>query len=182
MKLKIIKLNSVDSTNDEAIKLIKRDKLKPSIITAKIQKKGKGTMGKTWISKKGNLFLSLYFEVKSIKKNNFAILNPHIIKKILSEYSIRQVTIKWPNDLLIMRKKICGILQEVIEYKKRKFLIIGIGINTIRSPKSKNFKSISLLECSSGNIRNEEILMKIKFAYEKIFSNFNKNKHINSKR
>ena len=180
MKLKLIKFNSVDSTNDEAIKLIRKNKITPSIITTNIQKKGKGTMGKSWISKKGNLFLSLFFEIKSIrlKANKFSILNPHIVKKVLSEYSVRHITIKWPNDLLIMRRKICGILQEVIEYKKKKFLIIGIGINTITSPKNKKFKSISLLECSNRNFKNEEILMKIKLAYEKIFSNVKKDQYL----
>ena len=57
-------------------------------------------------------------------------------------------------------------------------IIIGIGINTITSPKNKKFKSISLLECSNRNFKNEEILMKIKLAYEKTFSNFNKNQYL----
>ena len=59
MKLKLIKLNSVKSTNDEAIKLIKKNKLSPCLITAKRQTRGRGTMGKKWISEKGNLFGSI---------------------------------------------------------------------------------------------------------------------------
>ena len=67
MKLKLIKLESVNSTNDEAIKLIKNNKNRPSIITAKIQKKGKGTMGKKWISQMGNIFVSIFFEIRNDK-------------------------------------------------------------------------------------------------------------------
>ena len=82
------------------------------------------------------------------KANEFSIINPLIIKKILNKYSKFEVKVKWPNDLLIKSKKVCGILQELIKLENRSFLIIGIGINTIKSPNDEKFKSISLLECS----------------------------------
>ncbi len=173
MKLKLIKFNSVKSTNDEAIKLIRRNKFVPSIIVSKSQTKGRGTMGKKWISKKGNLFVSLFFEInsKNIRFDKFSVLNPRIVKNILVKYSKYRISIKWPNDLLIKKRKLCGILQEVVEHKKKKFLIIGIGVNTKISPENKSFKSISLSTCSNRIIKNNEILIKIKLAYEKIISN-----------
>tara|TARA_B100000686_G_scaffold207344_1_gene214276 strand:+ start:10352 stop:10891 length:540 start_codon:yes stop_codon:yes gene_type:complete len=176
MKLKLIKLNSVKSTNDEAIKLIKKNKLSPCLITAKRQTRGRGTMGKKWISEKGNLFISLFFQInsKNIKANKFSVLNPRIIKNILAKYSKNKISIKWPNDLLIKKRKLGGILQEVIEYRDKKFLIIGIGVNTKISPKNKSFNSISLSACSNRVIKNNEILVKIKLAYEKIISNLSK--------
>ena len=176
MKLKLIKLNSVKSTNDEAIKLIKKNKLSPCLITAKRQTRGRGTMGKKWISEKGNLFISLFFQInlKNIKVNKFSVLNPRIIKNILAKYSKNKISIKWPNDLLIKKRKLGGILQEVIEYRDKKFLIIGIGVNTKISPKNKSFNSISLSACSNRIIKNNEILVKIKLAYEKIISNLSK--------
>ena len=122
MKFNLIKLESVNSTNDEAIKLIKKNKSSPCIITAKYQKKGRGTMGRKWDSKKGNLFMSLFFELntKKINSDQFAILNPFIIRSVLNKYSKYRISIKWPNDLLIKKKKLCGILQEVITHKKKK--------------------------------------------------------------
>ena len=129
MKLKIIKFNCVKSTNDVAIKMIRSKKNYQGIIVANFQKKGRGTMGKKWVSIKGNFFASIFFE-----------LNPIIIKNILNKYSSQSVKIKWPNDLLIGNKKVCGILQEVIKFEKKFFLIIGVGINTIHSPKTKEFK------------------------------------------
>ena len=75
---------------------------------------------------------------------------------------------------MVKRRKLCGILQEVIEHNNKKFLIIGIGINTKISPKNKNFKSISLSACSNRVIKNNEILIKIKLAYEKVISNLKK--------
>jgi len=136
MKLRLIKMKSVKSTNDIAIRLIKKKQFKPTLITSANQRKGRGTMGKTWISMKGNLFISIFFEINSKKINfkQFAILNAYLIRKIISRYTSEKIDIKWPNDLLIKKQKVCGILQEIIDCKEKKFLIVGTGINTNSSP------------------------------------------------
>ena len=76
MKLRSLKFKSVKSTNDIALMLIKKDNIKPSIILSERQTKGRGTMGKKWISKKGNLFLSI---LKALKPN----LRPSLPLQIL---------------------------------------------------------------------------------------------------
>jgi len=176
MKLIISKLYRVKSTNDEAIKLIKKNKTKIGILLAESQDKGRGTMGKKWVSLRGNLFLSIFFQIdfNKIKLNQITILNPHIIKNILRKYSKYKIQIKKPNDILIKKKKLCGILQEVIDHKTKKYLIIGIGINTIVNPINKNFKSTCLTECSSKTIKNQLILKDIKDSYEKFISDISK--------
>ncbi len=60
MILNLIRLNKVESTNDEAIKIIKSKKEKRGIIISNLQTKGRGTMGKKWISLKGNFFASIF--------------------------------------------------------------------------------------------------------------------------
>ena len=168
MKLNLIKLKQVKSTNDEAIKIIRSKKNKQGIVISELQTKGKGTMGKKWVSQKGNFFVSIFFELKKNmpKTNEFSLINPLIIKKTISKYSRFKVKIKWPNDLLIKSRKVCGILQELITLDKKSFLIIGIGINTLKSPRNKKFKSISLLECSDKVINNYQILKNLKKHYE----------------
>ena len=170
MKIKLIKLTSVKSTNDIAIKLIKTKNLKKGIVVSKKQTKGRGTMGKKWISSDGNLFLSVFFDVtfSKIKAEKFSVLNPFIIKNVLKKYSKYKISIKWPNDLLIKKQKVSGILQEVINYKDKSFLIIGVGINTKTSPKNKKFRSISLFKCSKLKVKNHQILKEIKEKYEKV--------------
>ncbi len=168
MRLNLIKFKKVRSTNDEAIKLIRSNKIKQGIIISIEQTKGKGTMGKKWVSLKGNLFASIFFELKNNMPDSkhFALINPLIIKQILSEYSRLDIKIKWPNDLFIKSRKVCGILQELISINKKNFLIIGIGINTLKSPNNSKFKSISLLECSDKVISNYQILKNLKKNYE----------------
>ena len=77
------------------------------MIKANKQTKGRGTMGKKWISKNGNLFLSIFFEFnpKLLNFKQYAVLNAFVLKKILAKYVIKNVKIKWPNDLLIDKKR-----------------------------------------------------------------------------
>ena len=123
MILKLIKFNCVKSTNDEAIKIIRSKKNYQGIVASNFQTKGRGTMGKKWISCKGNFFASIFFELKKSMPDfkEFSLINPLIVKKILNEYSTHQVKIKWPNDLLIKNRKVCGILQELIKFEKKFF-------------------------------------------------------------
>ena len=65
MKLRLIKFSNVKSTNDEAIKKI-RSKVHAGIVYSYSQTKGRGTMGKKWISFSGNFFITIFFELKKI--------------------------------------------------------------------------------------------------------------------
>ena len=169
MKIKLIKFKSVKSTNNIAIKLIKKKKTQPTLISSEKQTKGRGTMGKKWISQKGNLFISIFFEInqKRINFKQFAILNAFILRKLVSKFTSKNIKIKWPNDLLHNKEKICGILQEVINYNQKDYLIIGIGLNTNLAPTNKSFPSTSLKNIINKSIDNKKILKSIKNRYEK---------------
>ena len=177
MKLKIIKFKSVKSTNDKAIKLIQNQKHSSGLIVSDVQTKGRGTMGKNWISKKGNIFISIFFNVNftKIKIENFLNINAQIMKKVLKSYTKKNIMIKKPNDLLIENKKICGILQEVIEYNSNNFLITGVGINVSTAPYNKRFSSTCLNEHTKKIIKNLEIVRNVKNSYEKMINDLNNN-------
>ena len=142
------------------------------MIVSETQTHGRGTMGKKWISQKGNLFISIFFEMKykNINFKHFAILNAYLIKSTLSKQFFKKIKIKWPNDLLHKNKKICGILQEVMNYKDKRFLVVGIGINTNSEPKNKAFLSTSLKKIMNKNIDNNSVLKNIKTIYEKFLT------------
>ena len=178
MKLKLIEFSNVKSTNDEAIKKIKSKKVHAGIVYSYSQTKGRGTMGKKWISFNGNFFITIFFELKKNMPNfkEFSVLNPLILKKLLSRYTNLNIKIKKPNDLLINNNKVCGILQETLKIEKKLFLVIGVGVNTLISPKSENIKAISLKESSKVIVKNLDILENLKDEYEKIFLNYKLNK------
>ena len=125
MKFKTIRYGSIKSTNDKAIEFIKSGKITPSIILAKKQTLGKGRYGKRWTSLKGNIFLTFFFQIKSKKKISTLLKkNVKLLQQILSKYVNKNVKIKYPNDLLIQKKKFCGILKQTIFYIKKKILIV----------------------------------------------------------
>ena len=79
----------------------------------------------------------------------------------------KNVSIKWPNDLLFNKQKICGILQEKISFNQFSFLIVGIGLNTNIDPQNKSFKSTCLKNIIRKKISNQKILRNILTTYEK---------------
>tara|TARA_A100001011_G_C14076839_1_gene742756 strand:+ start:143 stop:655 length:513 start_codon:yes stop_codon:yes gene_type:complete len=170
MRLKVLKFKSVDSTNNKAIKLIKSNKLKPTIIISTLQKNGRGRYGRKWISIKGNLFLSIYFKIKDHSSLKFLTKkNCNLVKKSLSKFINKRILVKYPNDLLIENKKVCGILQETIIYKKYKFLIIGIGVNLIKSPNISNYPTTYLFKFIKKKIGINLVYNVIKKNFEKSF-------------
>ena len=90
-----------------------------------------------------------------------------ILRKLVSKFISKSIKIKWPNDLLHNKEKICGILQEVINYNQKDYLIVGIGLNTNLSPTNKSFPSTSLKNIIDKSIDNKKILKSIKNRYEK---------------
>ena len=176
MKIKIKNYKKVKSTNDVAIKLIKRNILEPTLITTEKQTNGRGRIGKKWISLKGNLFITLFFEFdqKKINFKQFAILNAFLLRKVISKVISKKIIIKWPNDLLFNKLKFCGILQEVIKFNNFDYLIVGIGLNTNTVPQNKSFKSTCLKNILNKKIDNQKILKKIVIAYEKFLGEKNK--------
>ena len=97
-------MKKVQSTNKTALMLIKRKKLEPTLITSLIQTKGKGTMGKKWISKKGNLFISIYFEINQQRINfkQYALLNAYLLKNIIKKFTKKKIN---NNKILLEIKK-----------------------------------------------------------------------------
>jgi len=177
MKFEIFKFESVTSTNDIAINLIKEGKKEFGCVYAFSQTRGRGTHGRKWISNKGNFFGSIFFPLKSNfpSFSEFSIINSIIISDLIKYFcKNKNINIKFPNDILIGRKKICGILQEVIISNKKNFLIIGIGINIDSSPKIDNkYQTTNILTESKKKPKIEEIIERIIFLYEKFFANLN---------
>ena len=172
MKFKKFKFKKVKSTNDTAIRIIKNSNYRYGMVISDTQLMGKGQYGKKWISYKGNFFVSFFYELRIINLSitNLTKINCLLVKKLLANYYKDNIIFKKPNDLMIKKKKICGILQETISILGNKFLIIGIGINIIKSPKIKNYPTTNLYELTNKSINRKEIENKLKIIFEKNLS------------
>jgi len=169
MKIKQFNYKIVNSTNNTALRLINKTNIQYGMVTAISQKSGKGQYGKKWISFKGNLFVSFFFKIKNYNLNikRSTKLNCELIKKLLSKFYKKKITIKPPNDLLINGKKICGILQESVVKEGQKYLIIGIGINLIKSPYIKDYPTTNLFDLTKKKIDKNKFQNRLKSIFEK---------------
>ena len=175
MNFNIYNYNKIPSTNDEAIQLIKKKNMKQGLVFSKIQTSGRGTRGKKWISKSGNFFGSIFFQLKknTPKFYEFSVITPVLITKKIKEITdCKNIYIKWPNDIYINNQKVCGILQEVIHNgNNQKYLIIGIGINLVSHPTIRNQNISDIKKETKVLIKNNEMLNEIKKSFQTFFKN-----------
>ena len=155
--------------------LLKTKKKKSGFIFAKNQTDGRGTQGKKWISMEGNFFGSLFFKLSNDYPpfNEFSIINPVIVSDVLKKISNKNnIRLKFPNDIFINKKKVCGILQEVINNENKDFLIIGIGINVASNPVLNNvYNATNLSAETNKNHQINKIVELIITSYENFFNN-----------
>ena len=176
MKLKKFNFKIINSTNDKAFQIIKNTNNKSGIVIAEKQKRGRGQYGKKWTSFKGNLFVSIFFQVNMVKLplKNLTKINCLLVKKLLSIFYKGKITIRKPNDLLINKMKISGILQETLSKSGETFIIVGIGINLIKSPPIKNYLTTNLFDLIGVKITPNNAALKIKKIYETFIPMFPK--------
>jgi len=169
MKLKKFNFKNINSTNDTAIRIINRTKNKSGIIIAEKQKRGRGQYGKKWTSYRGNLFVTIFFSINKIRLslNELTIINCLLVKKLISNYYKGKILIKDPNDIIIKKMKVCGILQEIFSKSGKRYIIVGIGINLIKSPNIKNYPTTNLFDLTNIKITSNEAILKLIKIYEK---------------
>lgn len=124
----IIILDEVTSTN-EYLKQYYKQLPDQTVVVAKKQSKGKGRLSRTWKSEAGNLYMSILNKGFQRKWVFYELMNVSVsIIDILKEYGI-SAYIKYPNDIIVSNKKICGILMESLGFTVLEYLITGIGVN-----------------------------------------------------
>ena len=167
----IIHVNQIDSTNDYAIERIKDPSFRlPSVIYSDYQYRGKGQYGKEWHSESGkNLLCSLVLN-NSFDINDQFIINAMFslsVRDLLLDVGLRNVLLKWPNDILINSKKIAGILiNNKISDQRIKYSILGLGLNI-------NQVSFPKFEREATSIINEvDCLYDVKLILDNLITAF----------
>jgi len=165
--MRIIKLNAIDSTNSFLKEMAHSSTLENfTVIVAKEQTKGRGQMGTSWLSEANkNLLCSVFVRFDSFPVSHQVLVNYAVsiaIVNVLKAYGLPDVLIKWPNDILSSKKKICGILVEnVMQKEEIKSSIIGIGLNVNQINFPTNFKATSILKEISEELDINEVIIKL---------------------
>lgn len=140
---KIIHYKEIDSTNDEARRLIKKGEGEGLVLIADVQLKGKGKPGRIWHSPPGNLYLSAV--VKPFKNpqelSSITLLGTRAVINAIDKTCGLKGEIKKPNDVILNGKKIGGIL---VERLSSGHLILGVGVNLNNFPEEVKGTATSL--------------------------------------
>ena len=143
--MKIIRYDSVDSTNKTAISLTEQGEKEGIVVIAKTQTAGRGRMGRAWISCPGNLFASYIINGKTVRENpelSF-LVGVSVIESIEHLVPRIKCLCKWPNDIMLNDRKICGIL---IEAAANDCVVAGIGVNLASHPETASYPTASIFE------------------------------------
>ena len=122
----------IDSTNEWCKRLSKEDAIHGTLAVAEFQSAGKGRLGRRWVVPEGNSIMMSILLRPDFEPRFASMLTLVMglsVAQAVKELGV-DVSIKWPNDVVVSRKKICGILTEMgIEEGKIREVVIGVGIN-----------------------------------------------------
>jgi BirA family biotin operon repressor/biotin-[acetyl-CoA-carboxylase] ligase len=176
----IILLRKVDSTNSFTKKLARYGAAEGTVVIAEEQTAGRGRHRRKWFSPKGGLYFSVVLRPKMKVSETVGIVVAAglAIAKTLSENYCLNVETKWPNDVLLDGKKVCGILTEVNSVgEKVNYAVVGIGINA-NSAVSKEFPeelkpiATSLKEKLKKRISLEDLLKQCLEKFEEVYESY----------
>jgi BirA family biotin operon repressor/biotin-[acetyl-CoA-carboxylase] ligase len=145
-----VALDVVDSTNDEARKLADEGAEDGTLVWAREQRKGRGRRGREWHSPRGNLYLSLVLrpECPPWEAAQLSFVAGLGIVGALSSVALplSEITLKWPNDVLLNGRKVAGILLEsaTTGHDRLDWLVVGVGVNLTAAPDDTEFPATSL--------------------------------------
>jgi len=173
---KILHFQEVETTMDTAKALARQGAPHLSCVVAERQTKGRGRLNREWISSRGGLWFTLILR---------PLLPPHLVyiynfaaslslSRVLNRLFNLNVSVKWPNDLLLGKEKLAGMLSEMeTRGDMVQFLVIGIGINVNNNPVNKKFKAVSLKNTLKRNLARKEILAAFLIEFENRIQNIN---------
>jgi BirA family biotin operon repressor/biotin-[acetyl-CoA-carboxylase] ligase len=126
-------MRKVGSTNDWAKKLASLGAPEGTVTIAETQTAGRGRLDKEWASPKGGLWLSVILRPKNsvpAEAVNLVFVAGLAVAEVLRELYDLPIETKWPNDVLVNDRKVCGILTEMNTTNKTvNYVVVGIGIN-----------------------------------------------------
>jgi len=150
---------ALDSTNEEARRLALGGERGPLWIMAREQTAGRGRRGRSWVSERGNLFATLLTRAAQPIAAQFAFAAGLAVAGTVDAYCPRaDVSLKWPNDVLLRGQKVAGVLLEALNGNT---LAIGIGINLAHHPDATEFPATSIAAFTGSAPDPDDVLRRL---------------------
>lgn len=171
----LIHFDTIGSTNDYA-KSIANEELEGTLVISEEQSCGRGRLGRNWVSKAyEGIWMSLILKpnIAPNRASFLTILTAVSIAKALDNLNIK-VGVKWPNDIILNDKKLCGILTELcLESETVKFIVIGIGMNVKNIEFDDSINDIATSLYKEGYfIERRDIVREFLLEFEKNYINY----------
>lgn len=168
----LIYLDTVDSTNAKVKQLAAEGYPNGTLVVADAQTAGRGRRGRVWESPAGNsIYMSLLLkpEIHPDNASMLTLVAALALAKAISETVKQPAYIKWPNDIVMNRKKVCGILTEMsLQSGGIEYIVVGVGINvhTEAFPEELSHMATSLFLETGAHCNRLELIMAVWEAFE----------------
>ena len=185
---KIYYFDTVDSTNIKANHLAEEGSEHGTLVVAERQITGKGRRGRGWESpEQTGIFMTLILkpEIETANASMLTLVAAMAVRKGIEQVSGLKAAIKWPNDIVVNGKKVCGILTEMsaqMDYVNH--IVIGIGINVHNQNFPEEIKNVAtslLLECGE-RVNRAALIEAIWEAFEAYYEVFMQNQNLSALR
>lgn len=172
-------IEKTDSTNSYLKNVPSSDLVHGTVVLTDHQKKGRGQYDKKWEAEpfKNLTFTIAFRPKKSDRLNLLTLAVAYSVKEVLKQYISEPVYLKWPNDILVGRKKIAGLLTEcTFNGSKPDRMLIGLGLNIGQRQFSDGVEksAITFKKVSTVSISREDLLNEILLGIENIYQRWHK--------
>ena len=183
----VLYFDTIDSTNTKAQELAEKGYPSGTLVVADKQESGKGRRGRSWVSPSGTgIFMTLMIK-PDINPNNASMLTlvaSLAVAKAITSVTGEEALIKWPNDIVINGKKVCGILTEMnAQFDYINHIVVGIGINVHNESFPEEISQMAsslMIEAGGKRFHRAQIIAETMSYFEQYYDTFLKTQDLSA--
>lgn len=183
----VLYFDTIDSTNIKAQELAEKGYQSGTLVVADKQESGKGRRGRSWVSPSGTgIFMTLMIK-PDINPNNASMLTlvaALAVAKAITSVTGEEALIKWPNDIVINGKKVCGILTEMnAQFDYINHIVVGIGINVHNESFPEEISQMAsslMIEAGGKRFHRAQIIAETMSYFEQYYDTFLKTQDLSA--
>lgn len=183
----VLYFDTIDSTNTKAQELAEKGYPSGTLVVADKQEAGKGRRGRSWVSPSGTgIFMTLMIK-PDINPNNASMLTlvaALAVAKAITSVTGEEALIKWPNDIVINGKKVCGILTEMnAQFDYINHIVVGIGINVHNESFPEEISQMAsslMIEAGGKRFHRAQIIADTMSYFEQYYDTFLKTQDLSA--
>lgn len=183
----VLYFDTIDSTNTKAQELGEKGYPSGTLVVADKQESGKGRRGRSWVSPSGTgIFMTLMIK-PDINPNNASMLTlvaALAVAKAITSVTGEEAMIKWPNDIVVNGKKVCGILTEMnAQFDYINNIVVGVGINVHNESFPEEISQMAsslMIEAGGKRFHRAQIIAETMLYFEQYYDTFLKTQDLSA--